>query len=103
MEHGSGGPGVNSVTAGMTADPSGFTFNDTLSMLFLDIFVYSALTWYLGMKLFFSYFALTWCLGVMPLFSPGAYARRSTLAVFSNDVNIRSALIYGPPRSSGAE
>ena len=33
-------------TAGESED--GFTFNDVLAMLFLDIIIYSALAWYAG-------------------------------------------------------
>lgn len=38
--------GVTADTAGESED--GFTFNDVLGMLFLDILIYSALAWYTG-------------------------------------------------------
>lgn len=38
--------GVTPDTAGVSED--GFTFNDVLGMLILDIIIYSALAWYLG-------------------------------------------------------
>ncbi|CAM9216529.1 unnamed protein product, partial [Ectocarpus fasciculatus] len=40
------GEGVTADTAGRSED--GFTFNDVLGMLFLDIFVFSILAWYAG-------------------------------------------------------
>lgn len=38
--------GVTWDTAGQSED--GFTFNDVLGMLILDILIYSALAWYAG-------------------------------------------------------
>lgn len=40
------GQGVTADTAGESED--GFTFNDVLSMLFVDMLIFSALAWYAG-------------------------------------------------------
>eukprot|EP00903_Cladosiphon_okamuranus_P008962 g8576.t1 len=45
-EYEDSGEGVTADTAGESED--GFTFNDVISMLFLDIIIYSALAWYAG-------------------------------------------------------